>query len=216
MSSALPMAALGLGALVLLAPPRRSRAAAKPSRSPERPAPSRTELGRWADDDAPRRIRALADPIERLADWPGLGDYLVAVAWTESRGNPDAVAGSTGARGWFQLIPSTAAHPRVLADPTLLHDERWAVATAADLVYRLAVRWGLNKGFQPDWAAIRRGWRYPSLVIDADEFDPNSKRVGRHFVEGLVAAGLGPGFARESPIPERWPGRDALLQAVGV
>ena len=123
--------------------------------------PEPTITGKWVDPDAPRRIRALARPIEEAANWPGLGDYLASIAFLESRGNPRA-GKDTGnlARGWFGMRPNSARLRDLGLTGDALKDERYAVALAAWYAHRL--RPFASKNQRIDSMAIRRGWAYPS------------------------------------------------------
>jgi hypothetical protein len=170
----------------------------------------------WVDADAPRRIRMLAAPIERIAHWPGLGDFLVANAWTESRGNSRAQNGSSGAVGWFQGFPSTLrADDLGIGRAQILADENLQVALQAWYAYRL--RPYARSGQVIDWSAIRRGEAYPSLVDDTALTQQRSRDVQRRFEEGVDKAGLPAAFAHYPAFPPgfAWPGIDAVLGAVG-
>jgi hypothetical protein len=169
----------------------------------------------WADGDAPRRIRALAAPIERVARWPGLGDFLVATAWRESRGNPRAFNNS-GARGWFQLFGNSARVDDIGVAPSVLNsDEPLQVVLASWYAYRL--RPFASPGQVIDWAAISRGWAYPGLVDDVGLTQERSRDNLRRFEEGVYKAGLPAGFVHYAAFPSgfAWPGIDAVLSAVG-
>lgn len=170
----------------------------------------------WVDPDAPRRIRQIAAPIQKLAHWPGLGDFLVANAWTESRGNSRAVNDSSGAVGWFQVFRSTMrADDLGVSREQILNDERIQVALISWYIYRL--RPYAAAGQTIDWAAIRRGEAYPSLVSDTDLSQQRSRENQARFVEGIAKAGLPPAFLHYPAFPQgfQWPGIDAVLAAVG-
>lgn len=169
----------------------------------------------WADGDAPRRIRQIAAPIERLAHWPGLGDFLVATAWRESRGNPRA-ANPSGAKGWFQLFAQSArVRDLGYSSAVLTGDERMQVALAAWYAYRLRPYATPNQNI--DWSAISRGWAYPSLVDDVHLVHERSRANLRRFLDGVTKAGLSESFMRYPAFPTgfNWPGIDAVLAAVG-
>jgi hypothetical protein len=186
--------------------------------------------GRWADANAPGRIRQIAYPIEDRTGWVGLGDFLVACAATESGGNMTACAGVRGAtldtpcpgntaRGWFQLRPKSALAYEyeylVDSDPDILRREAAAqVAFAAWYAYRL--RNYAKSGQLVDWLAIRRGWALPRLVSDVDEvaevkgYAPGERSgdVRERFERGVAMAGLDDSFmyARAYPPGFVWPG----------
>ncbi len=209
--------ALG-GAVLLLARPR-SRERRPRVDPPSGGAPS----GGWADGSAPARIRDLAGSIEHVSGWPGLGDFLVAKAWTESRGNPRAGSGASNneARGWFGMRPKSGlAHSLShysASHPNLLKDERWAVALAAWYAYRLRPYAAAGQGI--DWLAIARGWAYPSLVDDIEAQQQRSKDVARRFGQAVRKAGLDPDhFPHRPAFPGgfSWPGLASVLKAVGA
>lgn len=184
------------------------------------PKPQAGGQGRWVDADAPRRIRALAGRLETLYNWPGLSDFLVAVAYNESLGDPRALDRTGGSRGWFQLRPTSAGDSRVEENPELLFDERWAVVTAADYAWRL--RRYAAPGQRPDWLAIRRGWKYPALVKDVDELamirgSTPSAGIRLRFLRALNNTDIPVSFMQEPAFQSntKWPGIDAALTALG-
>jgi hypothetical protein len=175
--------------------------------------------GGWVDPYAPARIRHHAEKIERLTNWPGLGDFLTAVAWTESSGRSDACnrregCWSNAARGWFQLRPESARVGDLGLSPDALFDEPTSVALAAWYAHRL--RDYAARGQTIDWLALRRGWAYPSSVADVHEARDRSRVTRERFEEGIRAAGLNPGFATMPAFSNQydWPGIDAVLAAV--
>lgn len=173
------------------------------------PRPQPAGPGRWVDADAPRRIRALA---ERLG-WPGLGDFLVAVAYWESRGN--SIAGSSAgnaARGWFGMRPQTARVDDLSLEPDALKVEPVAVALAGWLVDRL--RPYAAPGQVVDWLAIRRGWYLPSLVDDVAEQHAASRKVREAFEEALAKVGLEASFMHQEVDFSSWPGIAAAMERV--
>ena len=116
------------------------------------------------------------------------------------------------ARGLFQVRPKTADHPAILENPELLYDPEWAIASAADLIWRLN-RWRLPGQPPPNWLAIRRGWKYPKLVRDVDELDENSRIVRLNLAAALDYNKMPASFMLERAVPAnvRWPGIDAAL-----
>ncbi len=166
----------------------------------------------WVDRDAPRRIRQLAAPIERIANWPGLGHYLAGIAFIESRGNPRAGsdAQSNAARGWFGHRPKSARLDDLGLGVGALKDEAYAVALAAWYAHRC--RAFAAPGQVMDWLAVRRCWAYPSHV---DNVDHPGYRT--QLARGLQKAGVQPDFMYLTAFPAgyRWPGIDAVLAAVG-
>ena len=182
-------------------------------------APSATADPNWAP-----QIRRVVAQIETVTGpWPGLADYLIAVAYWESSHrdgtppNPNACrapCGPNSERGLFQIRPSTAG---VESNPDILYDPTVAVAAATDLVYRLATKWDAP-GQTVDWLAIRRGWRLPKLVKDTGEANTASAGVRERFIQALEGVGLSSGFMQRPALPAgmSWPGIDAIEQAVGI
>ena len=166
----------------------------------------------WVDRDAPRRIRMLAAPIERAANWPGLGLFLSGVAYIESRG--DSRAGSdadtNAARGWFGHRPNSARLGDLGFGVGALKDEASAVALAAWYAHRCQAY--AAPGQVMDWLAVRRCWGYPTDVDDVDH--PGYRE---QLARGLQKAGVPESlmFVRAFPPGYRWPGIDAVLHAVG-
>jgi hypothetical protein len=210
------LASVGVGAVVLRK--RSEKSSGKTARDP-----AVKPSGGWIDPDAPRRIRAIAAPIEAAANWPGLGDFLVAKAWTESRGNPKA-GSDTGnaARGWFGLRPKSARVRDLAAflTPASLKQERPAVALAAWYAHRMHDE--AAPGQIVDWLAIARGWAYPRLVSDVDEAatvkgwlpGERSRQVRFNLTHALTrGAGVAPTFMYEPAFPANysWPGIDQVL-----
>lgn len=207
--------ALGTAAVGLAALSRRRKAASSGSSVPT---PALVPGGGWKDEDAPRRIRELAYPIGLATGFEGLGDFLVAVAWTESRGDPRACRGSCGAnseRGWFQLRPNSARVFDLGLGRDALFDEPTQVALAAWYADRL--RPFAAPGQSIDHLALRRGWVYPSRVSDVAEAYPRSVVTRKHFAEGIAAAGLPSSFMYTPAFSPTyaWPGIDGILELVG-
>lgn len=165
--------------------------------------------GPWVDPDAPRRIRLIAAPIEAALGWPGLGDYLAAIAWKESRGSSQA--GSSGnnnkARGWFGVRPKSAKLAERGLPVSVLKDERKSVALAADYAYRMK-KYGAPDQVV-DWLAVDRGWANYWRVPDI--YDPG---YCNQLARGLVAAGLQPDFMLKPAFSPgfSWPGFDTVLE----
>lgn len=174
-------------------------------------------------------VRAMAARVERVTGpWPGLGDYLAAVAYWESShrdGEPSnacaceswhtqGVCKPNAARGLFQIRPNTADVPGTVEDPERLYEPEFSVAVAAWLIWRLQHNRLPNRA--ADWLAIKRGWKLPSLVADEWEEDPRSIKVRENFKRALQGAGVPQTFMFQRAIPAGlvWPGFDAVLAAV--
>lgn len=182
---------------------RRKRGKAPPEQTDQAPT-------HWTD-----RIERLAAPVEQLAGWPGLAEFLKGVAYTESRGNPqaDTHKGSNSARGWFGLRPKTARVEDAGLDVDALTREAESVALAAWLAYRLWVYGGKRPR---TWLELRRGWRLPSLLEDDDEQEEGSTEVRKRFKDALSAVGVDLGFMEEQAFPPgfEWPGFAEVLASV--
>lgn len=168
--------------------------------------------GDWKDRDAPRRIRELAAPIERLANWPGLGHYLAGISYTESRGNPRAGsdAQNNAARGWFGHRPKSARLDELGLGVEALKDEATAVALAAWYAHRCQ-KYAFD-GQVMDWLSVRRCWGYPKDVPKVDH-----PGYSTQLAKGLGKVGVPASFMSYPAFPPgyQWPGIDAVLAAVG-
>jgi len=155
----------------------------------------------WVDADAPRRIREYAAAIEAHTGWVGLGDYLAATAYTESRGDRDAVGDSGRSWGWFQVRPAAKCMQWLgLEGPELLGDEALQVVVAACHAYRLGTVYDAP-GQRVQWRDVRRGWKYPEWVDqayrDVPETEGNEDRLRR----ALIAVGISPDFRFSRAFP---------------
>lgn len=166
--------------------------------------------GRWNQEGDDDYIRTLVAPAEKVMRLPGLSDFLVAVAWIESRGNPEASQpGANGARGLFGMRPESArVYELGLAADDLL-DPETSVALACWYLERCH-RY-LEDGQEMTWAAVRRCWSYPALVDNVDHHDTEV-----NLSKGLACAGVPRDFMeRELSRWYRWPGVEAVFDAVG-
>lgn len=219
------LAALGLTVAVVATPKKKGTSSKKKEKETYNP-------------DYPSNWDARADLIWELAlnvvdvtGWNELPEFLLANAYTESRGNPMACAapcGKNSARGLLQLRPTSgfAGDLAYLADeePDLLFDPRWNVALAAWYLYRLR-----NYGYQGqdiDWLALRRGEALPRLVSDVEEEakvdgysdGERSADVRERLESAMYAVGLDESFMYRPAFPSgfSWPGIDVVLDAVGA
>lgn len=187
----------------------------------------------WADPAAAGEIWGRARRLEDAGILPGfLAPFLLAVAWTESRGNANAQNGTSAnaARGWFQLRPASGL-PWEFSDRSkypadLLKNKDWAVAAAAWYAVRLLPF--ADKDQLVDALALRRGWALPRLVSDVDEVAvvdnpkfPNpgdrSRYTRRNFAEALERTGIGEDFMYEPvPRPTGWSDMRHALALLGV
>lgn len=189
-------------------------AAAATSTVPSQDAPHGDTTGQWSNSNAPSQIRSIAAPLEQFAHWPNLGNYLAAISYIESRGNPKAGSSAydNAARGWFGMRPESAKTAKYgFSDPNILKDPVHAVVFAADYAKRLIPF--AAEGQMIDWLAIRRGWAYPSKVDDVN--DPGYKD---QLATGLSKVGLPREFMYLPAFPPgfQWPGFHAALAALKV
>jgi hypothetical protein len=168
-----------------------------------------TGPGKWVDADAPRRIRELADRI----GWPGLADFLVAVAYWESRGNSQAGEDDGNkARGWFGMRPVSARLGDLGLEGDALKEESLAVALAAWYAWRLQ-KYAADDQLM-DWLAMRRGWYLPKLVSDVNEENTASAKVHAALVEAYTKVGLDPNLMHDPSLEYQWPGVEAVIAQV--
>ena len=160
--------------------------------------------GVWKDVDAPRRIALLAAPIEYGLPWPGLTNYLLAVAYGESRGVSYACKSPCGpgwSRGWFQLRSITKCFGDMgLSESQLMSNEAAQVAMAACHARRLGIIYD-EPGQTVQWRDIRRGWKYPKWT--GASWRNSSEAQGNYtaFVRNLNNVGLSQSFASQRSFP---------------
>lgn len=181
-------------------------AAAGPSAPPAAPGAGDGDGGPgiWKDADAPRRIRALVAPVEAALAWPGLGDYLVAVAYQESRGTSTACADPCGpgwSRGWFQNRPVVWCFTKIgLTRDAFLADEAAQVAVAVCHARRLGILYD-EPGQVVQWRDIRRGWKFPHWVGESWREKSATQGNWSAFRRNLVNVGLPESFAKQKAFP---------------
>lgn len=131
----------------------------------------------------------------------GLDDFLLGVAYGESRFNPFVQNGTSrnSARGLFQLRADSAFRnnnglAKYRSRPDLLLNPYWNFVAAVDYAAR-GIQVANSKGGDPDWLAIRRWWAYPHLVHDYDESEARSRKVRDKFPSDLRKAGVSPNDA---------------------
>ncbi len=198
------LAMLPFGLIVAMASPKTAQGATSGS-------------GDWKDPDAPRRIRQYAAPIEAAAGWEGLGDFLVALAFTESRGNPRALGDGGSSGGWFQMkrgarcVDAMGLTARELAEGS----EELQVLLAACHARRLGSVWA-SSGQAVEWRDIRRGWAFPKWTKQSYRTSSDTQKNRRHFDKGIRAAGLPASFATRRTFPSGfdWPGLTELLAMI--
>jgi soluble lytic murein transglycosylase-like protein len=224
-TAGLALMAVGALGLASMASSRRK------SGSKSTPSPSNYDPDYPSDWDARAdRVWDLAWDISDVTGWgDGLPLFMLATAYTESRGNPMACAapcGSNSARGLFQVRPKSGFYGDLayLAtdDPNLLFDPAWNAAMAAWYLYRL--RKYAYDGQEVDWLALRRGMALPRLVADDDEqasvkgyADGERSADTRERLESaLYAVNIEESFMYEPAFPDTfsWPGIDVVLDAV--
>lgn len=196
----LPYAVAGVGATALVA----ATVAVVRSR------PSELCRG-WIDPSMPAWIKTMSQPLERLTNLDGLGDFFAGVAWIESRGNPKAGSSfGNAARGLLGMRPESARVYDLGMDGDALKDPNTALALGTWYIHRCIPM--ADPGQEIDWLAFRRCWGYPRDVDDVDH--PGYRD---QFARGLQCAGVDPSFMYKKAIRwnYRWPGIDAVLAAVG-
>jgi len=179
-----------------------------------------TTTGPYSREDARVLASRTAEQIEAAYGVEGLADYLDAVAYWESRFNP-TVAGDNGRSvGLYQLRPPymftekrgiAYAMPRaeiILRDPVL------STVIASDHAVR-AVRRARQLGARGDWLAVRRWWKFPSLVDDDNEdeevvyggksYGYPSAGVRERFDKALRAVDLPQDFKNKRPDVSGYP-----------
>ena len=171
----------------------------------------------WKDADAPRRIRAHAATIEAASGWTGLGDYLVALAFTESRGNPRALGDGGNSGGWFQMKRGAKCVDAMGLTATTLAEapEELQVLLAACHAHRLGTVWA-SSGQDVEWRDIRRGWAFPRWVKQSYRGSSDTQNNRNRFDRGIKAAGLPASFATRPAFPPgfEWPGLTELLTMI--
>ncbi len=153
---------------------------------------------------------------------PGLSDYLLGVAYGESRFTPTAQNGEerNSARGLFQMRPDTAFRKNnglehLRNKPEKLLDRKMAMVTAIDYIAAAGKR-AQKEGVQIDWAAVRRWWVYPKLLTDFARTHDRSKKVDRVFPEHLGKAGANPGIFDKMANTHNYPGIKETAKFFGV
>lgn len=170
-----------------------------------------------------RRIADRATFISNRFDtMPGLDTFLLAVAYTESRFNPSAQngTGSNAARGWFQMRPQSAFRPNnglehLRHNPDLLKNRNWAVVTATDYAAQAAEK-AIKQGWQPNWAAVRRYWAYPSLLDDWHNEKSRSKTNKRNFEKALDKIGVPRSFMMQPVRLGGYPNAIVVAKSFGL
>ena len=164
---------------------------------------------------------------------PFLADFLTVVGYRESNFNSSAVSPEiktnpkNAERGLFQLRPRTAFKKQnglesKIHDPDILFNPRWSFVCA---VYHIwdACDTLSKKGFTPNFSAIRRWWRLPSLADDYDLIDELSQDVARRFEKATLdcnqyyGTNIDPDFVWAQV--ENWdnyPGMDVMLNVYGL
>jgi len=176
------------------------------------------------DQEAARRyIIQVGDYMQnQYGAMPGLTNFLLAVAYWESRFKSNAQAGTSrnSARGLTQLRADSAFRSsnnleNLRDQPNLLLHPTWNLILAADYAARAAER-ASEKGLNIDWLGVRRWWRLPSLAWDFDETKSDSRRVRENFEESLGKVGVNPDFMYQTVHRGGWPGAIPVLKDFGL
>jgi hypothetical protein len=162
-------------------------------------------------------VRDVATRIESLYRIKGLATYLDAVSFRESNWNP-CIDGDQGgvSKGLFQIRATTAfsttythmrgAYPQMVRDPVV------ATILAAYCVFKAAKS---VRGRKPYWLAIRRWWKFPSLINDHANADVESPGIAKRFADALKSTKHDPDFLYETFSVSGWPGLPAVFREFG-
>jgi len=180
----------------------------------------RQSTGPYDREQARALASQVAEQIEARYGVAGLADYLDAVAFWESRWNPEVGGDGGKSIGLYQMRPPymfTAQRGTAYALPRggqILRDPVLSTVIASDHVVR-AVRRAKQLGGRGDWLAVRRWWKYPSLVDDDDETEEvvygtksygfPSAGVRERFDKALEAVDLPKDFKYDRPDVSGYP-----------
>lgn len=181
-------------------------------RSSRASAPSSPRTEPTAGGEGLSQVRSIASRIEERWGWTHLSDFLVAVAWTESRGNSQAGRWTGNlAVGWFGMRPNTALIGELGLTREDMRRPDVQVALAAYLAWRL--RKYRDPGQTITWYDIRRGWALPVLVARSNANAPRSLEVLERWEKSIRDTGI-PDISNARAIPPgfQWPGFDAVLE----
>ena len=163
-----------------------------------------------------------AKVIETNYGIEGLADFLDAIAYWESRYNPEASGDSGQSLGMFQLRYTSAFDTADGLDYLrntsegyeLLTDIDTSILFATDHIIDAIKRSrtsGVNRpcgtGVGPgDYLSARRWWKYPSLVHDYCESNETSAQIRGRLETALNVTGHSESLMYEKPNISNWPG----------
>jgi hypothetical protein len=159
-------------------------------------------------------VKATAKEIGSLYDMQGLDTFLDAVGNSESQYNPCAAGDGGVSKGIFQIRATTAfsTYYTHLRDfwPEMAKDPVLSTIVAAYCVSR-----ALKQADEPTWLAVRRWWKYPSLVDDSNNADPISQGIRERFAKALNRIGVSPSFMDKKVSSKNWPTFPIVLRKFG-
>jgi len=158
------------------------------------------------------RIVQLGSEMEELYGVEGLATYLEAVAYWESRFDPNATSDKGRIVGPFQMGRSAVIKENYGSNHLKLSDLK-DVDKATILAARHAVsaiRTARAQGAKGDWLSARRWWKYPALVDDDDENELvkgklESEGLRKRFGYALTAIDKPKSFMFETPDVSAFP-----------
>ena len=131
--------------------------------------------------------------IRSMSDWyydtfnsmPFLSDYLITIAYRESRFNPNSINKevkknpTNAARGLFGMRPKTVFKEsnglkKKLKRPNDLLNPKWSFVCAVDHIWRADIA-AERKGYVADWVGVRRWWGIPNMIHDTNMEEQYSK-----------------------------------------
>lgn len=170
------------------------------------------------DPRARDAVRTIARDFEKAYKIEGLATFLDALGWRESRFNPCAKGDGGASLGMFQQQASNLDGPLAsfrASWPNRVRDPLFSVIVATYHIVKAVSRYESKNGQPPEWLAVRRWWKYPILVHDDDETNPNSPGIRERFAEALQATGHPEAFMFTRPMIGHYPGTPAVLERFG-
>jgi len=158
------------------------------------------------------RVVELGTAMENAYGVEGLATYLEAVAYWESRFDPNATSDKGRILGLFQMGKSAAIKSSYGSNHLKLADlkdvDKSIILAARHAV--AAIRRARSQGAKGDWLSARRWWKYPALVDDDDENELYegvlySEGLRKRFASALIAIGKPTAFMFQTPDVSAFP-----------
>lgn len=164
---------------------------------------------------------------------PLLVDYLTVVGFRESNFNPLAIDKEwrenpeNAARGLFGFRPQyifkeSNGLEGMKANPNALLNPRWSFVCAVFHIWDGCNRL-FEKGYTPNFAAIRRWWMLPHLIYDYDIEDDRSRDNLERLKKAIVdcnhyyKTSISPDFIWKPILNwQNYPGMEAMLKVYGL